>query len=51
MTANRAETDDPFDLQRFLDVQEGVYARALSELVVGHPAPKSARAPVTRVPL
>ena len=28
-------TDDPYDLQRFLDVQEGVYARVLSELREG----------------
>jgi uncharacterized protein (DUF1810 family) len=32
MTANRTGTDDPYDLQRFLDVQEGVYTRVLSEL-------------------
>jgi uncharacterized protein (DUF1810 family) len=32
---NRSETDDPYDLQRFLDVQEGVYTRVRSELREG----------------
>jgi uncharacterized protein (DUF1810 family) len=28
--------DDPFDLQRFVDAQDGVYPQALAELKAGH---------------
>jgi uncharacterized protein (DUF1810 family) len=31
-------TDDPYDLKRFLSAQEGVYERALAELKSGAPA-------------
>jgi uncharacterized protein (DUF1810 family) len=30
-----SERDDPFDLQRFVEAQDGVYARALAELKRG----------------
>lgn len=33
---NQTGNDDPHDLQRFLDVQEGVYTRVVSELREGH---------------
>ena len=30
------QSDDPFDLQRFVDAQQGVYEQALAELKQGH---------------
>ncbi len=35
MTDRPATPDDPFDLRRFLDAQQGVYATALAELRAG----------------
>lgn len=35
MTDRPASSDDPFDLRRFLDAQQGVYATALAELRAG----------------
>ena len=34
-TPDRAVTADPFDLQRFVVAQEGVYERALAEITAG----------------
>lgn len=34
-TENPAESDDPFELSRFLSAQQGVYARALTEIKEG----------------